>query len=152
MLFRSERLAELHVEANDRERLAQVLLQLEAVDPPSQLAPYYHAVSLFMQGRTAEAVALTAEDVSRRPAEPKAWNLHGAVLASLGRREEARKAFEKALEIAPADSAAYTSLGFLDLERQRPADARHWFATAVALNPTSTLARDGLLRSGATSQ
>ena len=42
-----------------------------------------------------------------------------------------------------------TSLGFLDLELERPADARHWFATAVALNPASTIARDGLQRSAA---
>ena len=147
-----ERLAELDVEANDRERLERLLPQLDAVDPPSHLALYYRAVGLFMEGRTAEAVALTSGDVSRRPTEAKAWNLHGAVLASLGRHDEARKAFETALNLAPADAAAYTSLGFLDLELQRPADARHWFATAVALNPTSTIARDGLRRSAAESR
>jgi Flp pilus assembly protein TadD len=144
-----ERLAELSVEATDRESLERLLPQLDAVVPPSELAPYYRAVSLFMQGRTAEALALTSGDVSRRPAEVKAWNLHGAVLASLGRRDEARNAFMTALELAPADAASYTSLGFLDLELERPADARHWFATAVALNPASTIARDGWQRSAA---
>jgi tetratricopeptide (TPR) repeat protein len=147
-----ERLAELHVEASDRERLERLLPLLDAVDPPSDLAPYYRAVSLFMQGRSPEAVVLTSADVSRRPTEVKAWNLHGAVLASLGRHDEARAAFETARRVAPADAAAYTSLGFLDLELERPAEARHWFATAVALNPTSTIAHDGLRRSGAESR
>ena len=139
-----EQLAALFADSNDLSGLERVVPELEALTPNSRAATYYRATMLFMRGQAPEAAPLTMRTVEMDATDSDGWNLHGAVLASLGRREEARDAFSKALQLAPDDSAVYANLGFLTLEGGQVQEAREWFAAALALEPASTVAREGL--------
>ncbi|MPY89147.1 MAG: tetratricopeptide repeat protein [Luteitalea sp.] len=97
-----------------------------------------------MEGRPDLAAREASELVARSPGHARAQNLLGASLASLGRRDAARRAFRTSLEADPRDPVTYANLGELELESgDRAAAARH-FAEALAVDPTSEAAARGL--------
>ncbi len=78
------------------------------------------------------------------PAHAKAHNLIGACLANMGRRDEARTAFETSLKADPRESGTYTNLANLELQSGNRNLAIRYFAEALTVDPTSQSARDGL--------
>ena len=102
----------------------------------------------FLEGRPDDAARLAREGAiaHSRVARDAArfQTLLGAASASLGRRDAARSAFEAAMAISPRDPVSYTNLGLLDLDAGAPQSAIGRFAEALILDPSSTVALNGL--------
>ena len=109
---------------------------------------YFAGTAAFLEGRLDDAARLAREGaiahsrVARDAAQFQ--TLLGAASASLGRRDEARSAFEAAMAISPRDPVSYTNLGLLDLDAGAPRSAIARFAEALILDPSSTVALNGL--------
>ena len=69
--------------------------------------------------------------VRAHPREPAGFVLLGNLLLQLQRVEEAKIAFEQAMEIDPEDAATHLGLGRVALIRGVPAEARHRFERAA---------------------
>lgn len=59
------------------------------------------------QGRPEDALRVADAAVETFPGDASLWNTRGAVLKFLGRLDEARSSFARALELAPASTAAW---------------------------------------------
>lgn len=139
-----DQLASIFADAGDRDRLAAVVSDLERVAPDSEPALYYTASLQFMGGKPQEAV-LTAERLRARNARhARGHNLLGAAYAMLGRRDEARQAFEASIDADPRDPTAYANLGTFELGAGRADLAADYFAQALTLDPSSRPAQEGL--------
>jgi arylsulfatase A-like enzyme/Flp pilus assembly protein TadD len=77
-------------------------------------------------------------------AEPEGLNTLGVVYAQLGRRDEARRAFERLIAIDPAAAGTWNNLGLLELNAGRPREAEAAFRQAVKTNPNYAAAWQGL--------
>ena len=94
-----EQLASVLSDVGDLERMRPVVARLRAVAPSSEAAHYYSAALLFMEERVEPALAEARRVVAINPSHARAQNLMGACLASVGRRDEARTAFQASLEV-----------------------------------------------------
>lgn len=139
-----EQLASILSDAGDAERLAPVVARLRHVAPGSEPAHYYSASLFFLQNRPDLAVDESRAVIARNPGHARAQNLLGAALASLGKREEARRAFHASLQADPRDSATYANLGRLELQSGNVQAAAQHFASALIVDPVSEAARQGL--------
>ena len=72
------------------------------------------AVSLAVQGRWKEAGKLNREIIERFPGDVEAYNRLGKALTELGEFAEAKKAYLKALEVAPGNPIAKKNIARLD--------------------------------------
>jgi tetratricopeptide (TPR) repeat protein len=108
--------------------------QALAVDPD-------HAETLHLMGLLslhANQHDLAVEWISRAiRREPRAAYLAslGTALLNQGRREDALKTFDKAVQLQPDDADLWTKLGNALVEVERPADAVLSFQQALKLNP-----------------
>ncbi|RME91793.1 MAG: hypothetical protein D6766_11230, partial [Verrucomicrobia bacterium] len=140
-----------------RQRLERLALRLAEVrarqDPVSQLeaaALYQQALQrrpddpflLEAQAQFLEATGDLAgaaadwEKLTRLlPGHPGAWYQHGRLLAKLDRREEARHALERALELHPWLADAWLELASLDVGDRRLEDALRRCDAALRLQP-----------------
>jgi spermidine synthase len=141
-----EQLASIVADAGDRERLLPVVARLRAIAPTADATRYYSASLLFLEGRTDLAVGEVRTLLSATPTHAKGHNLHGAALATLGRRDDAREAFLASIRIDPRDPAAYTNLALLELEGGNATAGLHRLAEALSLDPTSATAREAFDR------
>ena len=139
-----EQLASVLADAGDATRLTPLANALRATFPERDEPAYYHATALFMQGRTAEAADETRRLLARSPRHARAQNLLGATCATLGDRDCARAAFEASLAANPRDPVTYVNLGLFYLQGGDPVRAAGYFAEALAIDPTSAGARNGL--------
>ncbi len=73
------------------------------------------AIDLAMQGRWKEAVGVNQEILESFPTDPDAHNRLGRSLMELGRYQEARQAYQQALELDPYNSIAKKNLSRLAL-------------------------------------
>ena len=71
------------------------------------------AISLAMQNRWSEAVDTNLSLLSEFPEDLEAYNRLGKALTELGRNQEAKEAFQRALEISPHNAIAKKNLGRL---------------------------------------
>jgi tetratricopeptide (TPR) repeat protein len=108
--------------------------QALAVDPD-------HADTLHLMGQLslhAKQYDLAVEWLSRairREARPAYLASLGTALLNQGRREDALKAFDKAVQLQPDDADLWTKLGNALVEVERPADAILSFEQALKLDP-----------------
>jgi tetratricopeptide (TPR) repeat protein len=139
-----EQLASLYSDAGDPTGLSLAAEALRHFFPNSRGAYYYTAASEFLRRDLAAAersVALaTAADSRFAPA----YNLAGAIHASQGRSDQARAAFQTALQLDPQDPATYTNLAVLESSVGQAAASADLFAEALSLDPASLSARQGL--------
>ncbi|MGE3844896.1 MAG: hypothetical protein AB7I50_25305, partial [Vicinamibacterales bacterium] len=142
-----EHLASLFADFGDADRLAAALERWRDLDPESPRLSYYAAHERFLRGDLEGALPLARQAVERAPGFAQAHNLLGAIRASRGDRESARRHFEDALALDAEDSVTYQNLGLLALEGADPRSAERYFVEALLLNPGSAAARDGLARS-----
>ena len=106
-------------------------LRLRAGDPQSAVAPLEAAVRLkpdVMQvrtlladayqavGRSEDAASLIREQIKKTPQDSQSYLILGVILKKQNKNDEARKAFEKALELNPKNVVAINELTDLDLE------------------------------------
>ena len=71
------------------------------------------AIALVMNSRWSDAVAINQAIVGEFPEDLEAYNRLGKALAELGRNNEARAAFQRALDILPSNSIANKNLSRL---------------------------------------
>ncbi len=138
-----EQAASIAADTADLTRLGLALRALEHERPDHPSALYYRATERYLEGKTEEAAALAEQAAARTP-QARAHNLVGAAHATLGRTSRARQAFAAAIKADPADPAAYVNLGLLELGAADARAASAWFAEALALDPRSDAAREGL--------
>ncbi len=139
-------LASLHADAGDAAQLDAAIASLRAIASGAPATEYYAAVSAFLRGDAAGAVAIAERAIAAHPDYAPVYDLAGAAHTKLGQPDKARAAFEASLRFDPHDSTAYTNLGLLDLAAgHHDAAARH-FAEALWLAPESPTAREGLAR------
>jgi spermidine synthase len=139
-------LASIFADAGDASRLAPLVDQLLALQPPRASSQYYAAAYAFLKGQFAEARRSAQQAISLDRRYVAAYNLLGATYGSLGEQNEARKAFQTALELNPSDSSIYLNLGVLELTSGNPTAAAGYLAESLSLDPASVAARDGLAR------
>jgi Flp pilus assembly protein TadD len=76
---------------------------------------HQHGIELFNQGRYPEALQIFSE-ILQRADDSEVWNDWGTTQVALGRAEEARTAFEKALSLDPCNTIAAENLRTLDAQ------------------------------------
>jgi Flp pilus assembly protein TadD len=138
-----EQLASILADVGDKDRLAPVVARLRALAPTSDAARYYSATLRFLEGRADLAVTEARDQVSASPTHAKGQNLLGAALATLGRRDEAREAFQASLRVDPRDASTYTNLALLELEGGNSAAGLQRLAEALTRRPRRLHARAG---------
>jgi spermidine synthase len=142
-----EQLAAVVADEEDSEALAVVVAGLQQAAPGSASTLYYAASLEFLKGNPPRAAELAAQAAALRPGDARVHNLAGAAYGALGRVDRARASFRAALEASPEDPVAYVNLGTLELQGANPAAAGRYFMDALALEPSSVPAREGLARS-----
>jgi spermidine synthase len=140
----AEQLASVFADMGDVDRLAPLADALVAQYPQRDDSRYYEATALILRGRAAEAAEAARRILADNPRYTKAQNLLGAACASAGRRDCARAAFEASIRLDPREPSSYVNLGLFYLEGADPARATDYFAEALAIDPTSAAAKDGL--------
>jgi Flp pilus assembly protein TadD len=141
-----EQLASVLADVGDRERLLPVVSRMRALAPTADATRYYAASLLFMEGRTEQAIGEARALVTGNPTHARGYNLLGAALATLGRRDEAREAFQASLRVDPRDPSAYTNLALLELEGGNQTAGLRRLAEALTLDPTAAAAREAYTR------
>jgi spermidine synthase len=139
-----EQLASVLGDTGDAERLEPVVARLRMEAPRSASTHYYAATLAYLQQRPDIAIGEAQAAIAADPLHAKAQNILGAVFAGLGQRDRARAAFSASLESDPHDPATYSNLATLEMEGGNFQRARHYFAEALTLDPTNTIAREGL--------
>ena len=139
-----EQLASILSDLGDVERLRPVVARLRAIAPGTDATHYYSAALLFMEQRLDLAVTEARRTIAINPEHARAQNLLGAALGSLGRRDEARTAFQASLKIDPRDPATYTNLAMLETQAGNRDLALRYYADALTLDPANESAREGL--------
>jgi tetratricopeptide (TPR) repeat protein len=106
-------------------------LRLQSGDPRSVIAPLESALQLRPDvtkirtlladgyqavGRSEDAAALIREQIKKTPEDSQSYLVLGVILKKQKKNDEARKAFEKALELNPANVVALDQITDLDLE------------------------------------
>ena len=139
-----EQLASVLSDAGDTARLEPVAIRLVKEAPKNAWSHYYAASLFFLQNRHDLALQAARNAIAIDPAHAKAHNLIGACLANMGRRDEARTAFETSIRVDRREPGTYTNLANLELQSGIAVLARRHFAEALTIDPSSQPARDGL--------
>jgi adenylate cyclase len=141
--------AEAHVAAAQglsmQQRYADAAAEFERaieLDPTLFDAHYYFARSCFKSGDLKKSLRLFQQAQSVRPDDYQTIYLEALVLTQLGRGDEARKAYQRALEfttkyldLQPDDARSYV-LGAGALARLRETErAKEWADRAISLAP-----------------
>jgi len=140
----AEQLASVFADMGDAARLAPLADALVVRYPERDDSRYYQAAALLLRGRPAEAADVARRLLAVNPRYAKAQNLLGAACASTGQRECAETAFEASIRLNPREPSSYINFGLFYLQAANPASAADHFAEALALDPSSSAARDGL--------
>jgi tetratricopeptide (TPR) repeat protein len=140
----TEQLASVFADMGDVQRLVPLADQLVARYPDREEGRYYQATALMLRDRPAEAANAARRVVATNPAFAKAQNLLGAACASTNQRDCAEAAFAASIRLNPREPSSYVNLGLFYLQTARPANAADAFGEALALDPSSDAARDGL--------
>jgi spermidine synthase len=140
----TEQLASVFADMGDIQRLEPLADQLVARYPDREEGRYYQATALMLRDRPADAANVARGLVAANPGFAKAQNLLGAACASTNQRDCAEAAFASSIRSNPREPSSYINLGLFYLQTARPANAAESFGEALALDPSSEAARDGL--------
>ena len=103
-------------------------------------------LALLKAHRPAEAAAQFEQILAKEPGDVDTRIRLGLALAEQGRLAEANREFGRASRDNPRHAGALTHLGISLIELGRPAEAVPYLENAIALDPTSGLARAALER------
>ena len=140
----AEQLASVFADAGDQAKLSRLSEQLISRFPEQADSWYYQATTLFMSGRHQEAIAAARKVIAAHPDHNRVQGLLGAACAAAGQRECAQMAFDASIRDSPRDPLRYVNAGLFQLQTANPAAAQGYFASALAIDPTSQSAREGL--------
>lgn len=99
---------------------------------PQEIETLQH---IFNQGRYAEAAALAQEMTFNFPRHGASWAALGAALKQLGLNEEALRAMQKSVALAPEDFNAQHNLGIVLRDMVRLEEAEISFRQALRIKP-----------------
>ena len=91
-----------------------------------------------------EALAKCQEALQKDPKSARAYSILGIIRSRLGKPDEAREAWLKAIQISPASVDTHLALGKLYLDTNHLSDATTEFQTALKLGDSHGRARYGL--------
>ena len=101
-------------------------------------------VSLYSQGRFAEAETLARSLTLRCPLHGFGWKVLGAALLSQGRTNEALPFTQKAVKLTPEDASAHSNLGEIQRIQGQLVEAESSQRRALALKPDFSGAHNNL--------
>jgi len=139
-----KQLAALFADLGDAHRLERVVADLTRSSPQSATTMYYTASLALLQGRLLDVVTFTDRALQVDPDDAATWNLRGAALAELGRHEEAKRSFLRGLKHDADDPAIHANIGMIFMQQGNPSESARWLSGALALDPESAIARNGL--------
>lgn len=145
----AEQLASVFADAGDQAKLARLSEQLVSRFPEQADSWYYRATTLFMSGRHQAAIDAARKIIAAHPDHSRVQGLLGAACAAAGQRECAQMAFDASIRDSPRDPLRYVNAGLFQLQTANPAAAQGYFASALAIDPTSQSAREGLAQARA---
>lgn len=93
------------------------------------------ALALEKTGDVIGAISVLHEALRRHPDHANAWNTIGSLITNLDRERHARKAFERAIELAPNDPEGWINLADLHMRRADAASALACARQAMAVCP-----------------
>ncbi len=140
----AEQLASVFADMGDAARLGPLADALVARYPERDDGRYYRATALLLLGRPAEAAGEARQLLAANARYAKAQNLLGAACATSGQRDCAQAAFEASIRLNPREASSYINLGLIYLQTADPVTAADYFAEALALDPVSAAAKNGL--------
>ena len=140
----TEQLASVFADMGDVQRLEPLADLLVARYPDRDEGRYYQAAALMLRDRPVEAADIARRVVTANPRFARAQNLLGAACATIGQRDCAEAAFAASILLSPREPSTYVNLGVFYLQNARPANAADSFGEALALDPSSQAAQDGL--------
>jgi len=145
----AEQLASVFADEGDADRLASFADAMAMRFPDRIDGQYYRASAMFMHGKNEDAVSTLRRVVEAHPEHARGQGLLGAACAALGLRECAQAAFDAAITANPRDPSAYINAGAFRLRTADAQRAADYFASALAIDPSSTTARTGLIQARA---
>jgi spermidine synthase len=145
----AEQLASVFADEGDADRLASFADAMAMRFPDRIDGQYYRASAMFMHGKNEDAVSTLRRVVAAHPEHARGQGLLGAACAALGLRECAQAAFDAAITANPRDPSAYINAGAFRLRTADAQRAADYFASALAIDPSSTTARTGLIQARA---
>ena len=86
-------------------------------------------------GDPEQAIAICRAHLAQQPAHMSGHVVYGQALYDAKRPEEARAVFEKALTLDPDNAIVLKQLGDIAREKGDSAEARHWYARALDVDP-----------------
>ena len=95
-------------------------------------------------GRSSEALAASRIAVERHPDLVGAHNIHGIVLFSLNRLDEAAESFQRVLELDANHRHAPRNMAEIRMRQSRFIEAARWYRKALDNDPESAPAHAGL--------
>jgi protein O-GlcNAc transferase len=123
---------------------AEVLMRAQRAEHPDDVMTLYSlGVILIRRGDAAslaEAIEITSHGIRVAPGFGMIWGLHGSVLQSLGRYEDALRAWDQALAVKPDYQEILLNSGALLRKLHRHAEALGRFEQLLALKPDHTAA------------
>jgi Flp pilus assembly protein TadD len=110
------------------------------LSPGLDIARLNLAIAEHYGGHPAEAAADAHTAAQRMPGSPTAHYMVGLIAKGDNRLDEAASAFGRVLELDPADAGSLISLGQVDLQQRKYAEALALFDRAVAAEPYNVTA------------
>ena len=98
----------------------------------------------YRNGQLSEAENLAKFLTKEFPTDLSGWKVLGLILGNTGRKNEALRVHQKALEIAPQDKGVYNNLGNTLKSLGRFEEAELSFKKSIELNPTSAITHNNL--------
>ena len=124
------------------EKLTTLEAQLAAKTKPknaNSISPSLQQLSnllrYYQNGRYGDAEKLAVSITQEFPNHPFSWKILGALLGQTGRKAEALKANQKAVELAPQEAATHHNLGITQQELGRLGEAEASLRQSIALKP-----------------
>ncbi len=134
-----EQLGDLYLKLGETAKARDTLeacLRRATAAPPSVMVYVDLADAYRILHQPVDAMRVTEEGLKRTPGAFELHNERGAILADLGRHEEAITAYREAIAIAPNDTDSNYSLGVSLLALGRRDEAEASFKRSLAMKPT----------------
>jgi putative PEP-CTERM system TPR-repeat lipoprotein len=128
------RLGVSRLAAGETERAFQDLEAASALDSDNTQADIALIMAHLRRGEAAKALAAVQTLEKKRPTDPVTFNMKGGVFMANKDMANARKAFEKALELKPDFLPAVSNLARLDVGDKNPAAARKRYEDFTSKN------------------
>ena len=117
---------------------------VEVSDPNSIQEQINTLLKYYKNGQLSEAENLAISLTKEFPTHSFGWKVLGVILGDTGRKNEALRVHQKAIEIAPQDTGSYNNLGNTLKGLGRFEEAELSFKQSIKLNPKSAIAHNNL--------